>query len=91
MPTELSNRFLRVVEAAAIAAGRSTGQGDKDHSDHLAVEAMRICTEGLNAYFISHVCAGSFDRIYPQLLDLPVHNLDLDFSHPDIGNHKKVT
>lgn len=41
MPTELSSRFLRVVEAAAIASGRSTGHGDKDHSDHLAVEAMR--------------------------------------------------
>lgn len=41
MPTELSSRFLRVVESAAIAAARTTGNGNKDHSDHVAVEAMR--------------------------------------------------
>ena len=41
MPTELSSRFLRVVESAAIAAGRTVGNGDKDFSDHCAVEAMR--------------------------------------------------
>ncbi len=50
----------------------------------LAVEAMQICTEGLDAYFISHVCVGSFDQIYPQLLELPVHNLDLELSNPDV-------
>ena len=41
MPTDLAHRFLRVTEAAAIAAARSTGQGRKDHSDQLATEAMR--------------------------------------------------
>lgn len=41
MSTELASRFLRVTEAAAIAAARSAGQGEKDHSDQLAVEAMR--------------------------------------------------
>jgi 5-methyltetrahydropteroyltriglutamate--homocysteine methyltransferase len=50
----------------------------------LAIEAMQICTEGLKAYFISHVCVGSFDKIYPQLLELPVHNLDLELSNPDL-------
>ncbi len=50
----------------------------------LAIEAMQICTEGLSAYFISHVCVGSFDRIYPQLLELPVHNLDLELSNPEM-------
>jgi 5-methyltetrahydropteroyltriglutamate--homocysteine methyltransferase len=44
---------------------------------------MQICTEGLNAYFISHVCVGAFDQIYPQLLGLPVHNLDLELSSPN--------
>ena len=41
MATEYSNRFLRVVEAAAIAAGRSVGQGERKYSDKLATEAMR--------------------------------------------------
>lgn len=38
---ELSLDFLRVCEAAAIAAARTMGQGDRSYSDHVAVEAMR--------------------------------------------------
>jgi fructose-1,6-bisphosphatase class II len=33
--------FLRVVEAAAIEAARTMGQGDRKYSDHVAVEMMR--------------------------------------------------
>src|ERR671919_1693026 len=38
---ELSLDFLRVTEAAAIAAARTMGQGDRKYSDQVAVEAMR--------------------------------------------------
>ncbi len=38
---ELALDFLRVTEAAAIASARTMGQGDRKHSDHVAVEAMR--------------------------------------------------
>src|SRR5262245_55795385 len=38
---DLSLDFLRVCEAAAIAAARTIGQGDRNYSDHVAVEAMR--------------------------------------------------
>lgn len=38
---ELALEFLRVVEAAAIAAARTMGQGDRRYSDQVAVEAMR--------------------------------------------------
>jgi fructose-1,6-bisphosphatase class II len=43
MPFEqmLSRELLHVVEAAAIAAARSMGKGDRHGSDDLAVEAMR--------------------------------------------------
>jgi fructose-1,6-bisphosphatase II len=37
----LSKEFLRVTEAAAIDSARTMGQGDRRHSDHVAVEAMR--------------------------------------------------
>src|SRR5918998_938444 len=37
----LSLDFLRVCEAAAIESARTMGQGDRKHSDHVAVEAMR--------------------------------------------------
>ena len=38
---ELSVHFLRVVEAAAVEAAKTMGQGDRKFSDHKAVEAMR--------------------------------------------------
>src|SRR5262249_33217886 len=41
MGHELSLDFLHVVEAAAISAARSMGQGKRKYSDKLAVEAMR--------------------------------------------------
>lgn len=38
---ELALEFLRVTEAAAIESAKTMGQGDRKHSDHVAVEAMR--------------------------------------------------
>ncbi|MBV8818186.1 MAG: class II fructose-bisphosphatase [Acidobacteriaceae bacterium] len=38
---QLSLDFVHVVEAAAVAAARTMGQGDRPGSDHAAVEAMR--------------------------------------------------
>jgi len=38
---ELALDFLRVCEAAAIESAKTMGQGDRKHSDHVAVEAMR--------------------------------------------------
>ena len=38
---ELALDFLRVAEAAAIESARTMGQGDREYSDHVAVEAMR--------------------------------------------------
>jgi fructose-1,6-bisphosphatase class II len=42
---ELSLDFLRVTEAAAIESAKTMGQGDRKHSDHVAVEAMREVME----------------------------------------------
>jgi fructose-1,6-bisphosphatase II len=49
MPIEqlLSREFLRVVEEAAVAAARTMGQGDRHHSDDVAVEAMRKAMDSL--------------------------------------------
>ncbi|HUL79770.1 MAG TPA: class II fructose-bisphosphatase [Vicinamibacteria bacterium] len=41
MPADLPLEFVRVVERAAIAAARTMGQGDRQGSDRVAVEAMR--------------------------------------------------
>jgi fructose-1,6-bisphosphatase class II len=41
LDSDLSLEFCRVVEQAAIAAARTIGRGDRQHSDGVAVEAMR--------------------------------------------------
>ena len=46
-----------------------------------AIEAMHIVTDGLPAYFIIHACYGAFETIYPDMLSLPVDNLDLAISN----------
>lgn len=41
MDRNLALEVVRVSEAAAMAAARDMGRGQRDHADHLAVEAMR--------------------------------------------------
>ncbi len=47
----------------------------------IAKKALDIVTKNQNAYFITHICYGAFEKIYPALLDLPVHNFDLEMSN----------
>jgi 5-methyltetrahydropteroyltriglutamate--homocysteine methyltransferase len=49
----------------------------------IAIEAMGIVTEGLSAKTISHICYGDFAAIYPQVLELPVDQLDLAMANYD--------
>jgi fructose-1,6-bisphosphatase class II len=41
LDSHLEQDFIRVTEIAAIAAAKTMGFGDRRHSDHVAVEAMR--------------------------------------------------
>jgi 5-methyltetrahydropteroyltriglutamate--homocysteine methyltransferase len=43
----------------------------------IAIEAMGVVTQNLRAKTISHICYGDFAAIYPQVLALPVDQLDL--------------
>jgi len=51
----------------------------------MAVEAMKLVTEKLPAYFVVHACYGDLESVYPDMLDLPVHNLDLELANSDLG------
>ncbi len=50
-----------------------------------AIEAMKIVTGGVDAYFINHICYGAFEFIYPGMLELPVDNFDLEMSNSELG------
>ncbi len=47
----------------------------------LAREALTWITEGLEAYTIVHICYGDLARIYPDVLRLPVDQIDLALAH----------
>jgi 5-methyltetrahydropteroyltriglutamate--homocysteine methyltransferase len=49
-----------------------------------AIEAMEIVTKGIDAYFICHICYGAFEFIYPEMLELPVDNFDLEMSNSEL-------
>ena len=46
-----------------------------------AIEALHVTVDDLPAYFITHACYGAFETIYPDMLELPVDNLDLAISN----------
>ena len=50
----------------------------------VAIEAMQRVTEGLPAYFLTHICYGAFEFVYPKMLRLPVDNFDLELSNSDL-------
>jgi 5-methyltetrahydropteroyltriglutamate--homocysteine methyltransferase len=50
----------------------------------IAIETMRAVTEGQNAYFITHICYGAFEKIYPKMLEIPVDNFDLELSNSNL-------
>lgn len=47
----------------------------------LAIEAMQTTTRDFEAYFITHICYGDFETIYPGMLDLAIDNFDLEMSN----------
>ncbi len=47
----------------------------------LAIEAMGIVTQGVSAKIVTHICYGTFDKIYPKMLDLPLDQIDLEFAN----------
>jgi 5-methyltetrahydropteroyltriglutamate--homocysteine methyltransferase len=47
----------------------------------LAIEAMGIVTDGLQAKTGTHICYGDFPAVYPRFLDLPVEQFDLELAN----------
>ncbi len=80
-------REIRKEVEALIQAGAKIIQVDepavsvRPEELSFAVEAMHVVTDSLPAYFITHICYGAFEHIYPGMLDLPVDNFDLELSN----------
>jgi 5-methyltetrahydropteroyltriglutamate--homocysteine methyltransferase len=80
-------RELRKEVEALIAAGARIIQIDepavsvRPEELPVAIEGMRAVVEGLDAYFVTHICYGAFEKIYPEMLDIPVDNFDLEMTN----------
>ncbi|MBI3933493.1 MAG: methionine synthase, partial [Acidobacteria bacterium] len=48
-------------------------------------EAMHVVVDGLQGYFVTHICYGAFQKIYPGMLDIPVDNFDLEMSNNQLS------
>lgn len=75
MNFELEGHFLRISQDAAIAAARTIGYGEKKHSDHVAVEAMRTAMD--KAPMRGRVVIGEGERDQAPML----------FIGEEVGNH----
>jgi 5-methyltetrahydropteroyltriglutamate--homocysteine methyltransferase len=67
-------RFVQVDEPAA-----STRPEEMD----LVSEALGIVTRGLGAKTITHICYGDFARVFDQIANLPVDQLDMEMANSD--------
>ncbi len=47
----------------------------------VAIEAITKMIEGVETKLAIHICYGEYDKIYPALLDFPVHQFTLEFAN----------
>lgn len=84
-------RELRKEVEALIAAGCKIIQIDEPALSvraeelQVAIDAMDIVTRDLKAYFLTHICYGAFEFVYPGMLKLPVDNFDLEMSNSNLA------
>ncbi|RKX19610.1 MAG: methionine synthase [Candidatus Zixiibacteriota bacterium] len=50
----------------------------------IVIETMHKITERQDAYFITHICYGDFEKIYPEMLEISVDNFDLEMSNSNL-------
>lgn len=47
----------------------------------LALQAMKVVTQGLKAHTITHICYGDFHDVFPKLLEMAVDQIDLEMAN----------
>jgi 5-methyltetrahydropteroyltriglutamate--homocysteine methyltransferase len=85
----LAHEFRKEVDAL-VEAGCKIIQVDEpavsvraDEID-IAIEAMQITTEGVDAYFITHALEYGYpETVFPDVLALAVDNFDMEFANSD--------
>ena len=85
----LAAEFRKEVEAL-VEAGCKIIQVDepavsvRPDEIEIAIEAMQITCEGIDAYFITHALEYGYPQtVFPDVLDLSVDNFDMEFANSD--------
>jgi 5-methyltetrahydropteroyltriglutamate--homocysteine methyltransferase len=84
-------REIRKEVEALLAAGAKIVQIDEPATSvrpeelPWVAEAMHAVIDGLDGYFVTHICYGAFQKIYPRMLDIPVDNFDLEMSNNQLS------
>lgn len=82
LAAEIRKEVLALVEAGAkIIQIDEPAVSVRPEELPIAIEAMGLITDGVPAYFITHICYGAFEKVYPNMLDMPVDNFDLEMSN----------
>ena len=82
-------QIIRKEVEALIAAGAKIIQVDEPACSvrpselPLVIQSMNVVTQDLPAYFVTHICYGDFEKIYPEMTEIPVENFDLEMSNSD--------
>jgi len=82
-------KVIRKEVEALIAAGCKLIQVDEPACSvrpselPLVIKAMDVVTRDLPAYFFTHICYGDFEKIYPEMNEIPVDNFDLEMSNSE--------
>src|SRR5438552_3882917 len=81
---------LRKEVEALVDAGCKIVQVDEPagsvRPDEIAIEAMHITCEGIDAYFITHALEYGYPQtVFPDVLELAVDNFDMEFANSDFA------
>jgi 5-methyltetrahydropteroyltriglutamate--homocysteine methyltransferase len=85
-------RIIRAEVEELVKAGAKYIQIDEpaihtrpDEDFGLAIEAMHATVDGIDAEFHTHICYGEVERVYTEMLKLPVKQIHLAFKNTDFA------
>lgn len=85
-------RIIRQEVEALVAAGAYYIQIDEpaihtrpEEDFALAIEAMHATVDGIDAEFHTHICYGEVEKVYTEMIKLPVKQIHLAFKNTDFA------
>ncbi len=80
---EVINEDLRGLVKAGAGYIQIDDPAIPTHPDEIEIakNSLEIATKGINAYLGIHICYGDYSKIYPEVLEFPVDQLDFELAN----------